>query len=149
MPLVEITKGKGLGRQSPVADDPVVIGRDAGCDIPLADSLASRRHAEIRRHGEDDFRIRDLGSSNGTFVNGRRIDADTTLTDNAEIRIGNIVMHFVLRGTAPQPPDPDAEFPDAETIVQTMETQSLPLLEDEAERDRAMAGATGAAGDRR
>ena len=50
------------------------IGRDPESDVVVDDVLVSRRHAEIRRLGEDRYEAIDLGSHNGTFVNGRRIE---------------------------------------------------------------------------
>src|SRR5262249_34661741 len=51
-----------------------VVGRAPTCDIPIIDPTISRRHAEVEC-GEGGVTIRDLGSSNGTFVNGTRIEA--------------------------------------------------------------------------
>lgn len=55
-----------------VLGDRAVIGRSRECDVVLADPNASRRHAEIRRDREG-WIVRDLGSTNGTLVNGRRV----------------------------------------------------------------------------
>jgi pSer/pThr/pTyr-binding forkhead associated (FHA) protein len=49
-----------------------VFGRDATCDVPLDDPTVSRRHAALRQRGGELF-VADLGSQNGTFVNGERI----------------------------------------------------------------------------
>ena len=62
----------------------VVIGRLPECDIELLDSQISRRHAEVRLEN-DRFFIIDLGSSNGTYVNGRSID-------RRELKLGDIVQ---------------------------------------------------------
>ena len=48
---------------------PLIVGRAPTCDLPVFDPTISRRHAEVVADG-DGVRIRDLGSSNGTFVNG-------------------------------------------------------------------------------
>jgi hypothetical protein len=72
------------------------IGRE-GCDIVLSDSEVSRRHAMVRREG-DVFVIEDLGSTNGTFVNGERITAPRRLTEGDEVRFGDTV--WSLRGPA-------------------------------------------------
>ncbi len=52
----------------------LVVGRGLGADIPLGDPTISRRHASLERAGEQ-VTVRDLGSSNGTFVNGQRVEA--------------------------------------------------------------------------
>ena len=57
------------GRRITLGAEPFVIGRLADCDLPIDDPLASRRHAEIRPE-PDAYRLVDLGSLNGTMVNG-------------------------------------------------------------------------------
>lgn len=54
--------------------DPLVIGRDPECDIRLDNSAVSRHHARIERQGEV-YVLRDLGSANGTYVNGEAVVA--------------------------------------------------------------------------
>ncbi len=86
----------GGGRAGDVfepAGDRTVIGRSPECDIFLDDVTVSRRHAELLREGER-FRIRDLGSLNGTFVNRHRIE-ETTLEDDDELQIGKYRMTFL------------------------------------------------------
>src|SRR3954451_13948726 len=73
------------------------IGRE-GCDVNLMDPEVSRRHATIRDQ-RGSLGIEDLGSTNGTFVNGSRITAVTVLSDGDEVRLGNTV--WSIRGAAP------------------------------------------------
>jgi Protein of unknown function (DUF3662)/FHA domain len=80
------------GRRIPVADQPVVIGRLSTCDIPLGDPQVSRRHAEVRRDSEG-FSIVDLGSTNGTAVNGAPV-RERRLVDGDEVRIGSATIRF-------------------------------------------------------
>jgi pSer/pThr/pTyr-binding forkhead associated (FHA) protein len=68
----------------PATDGPVTLGRSRDCDCVLAEPSVSRRHAELRRAGEH-WRLRDLGSRNGTRVNGVR------LLDEAEVCPGDRV----------------------------------------------------------
>ena len=72
--------------------DPVVFGRMPECDITLNDSNVSRRHAEIRATG-DTFTLVDLGSTNGTKVNGVRV-AERELLDGDELAFGTIRLIF-------------------------------------------------------
>jgi two-component system response regulator HydG len=74
-------------------EDEVSIGRDAGNILRLEDRSVSRRHCSIRRLAEDRFEIRDLGSRNGTAVNGLPI-SERVLGDGDEIRLGE--SHFVF-----------------------------------------------------
>jgi Protein of unknown function (DUF3662)/FHA domain len=80
------------GRRIPVAERPVVIGRLSSCDIPLGDPQVSRRHAEIRRDPEG-FTVFDLGSTNGTAVNGSPV-RERRLSDGDELRIGSATIRF-------------------------------------------------------
>jgi pSer/pThr/pTyr-binding forkhead associated (FHA) protein len=71
---------------------PCVIGRDPGCDLVLDDPLASRRHAQIERDEAGRLRIRDLGSSNGTFADGSRLTSPLVLSPATAIRIGRTLV---------------------------------------------------------
>ncbi len=75
-----------------LADHTVVVGRLSECDITIMDSNVSRRHAELRPHGEG-YEVVDLGSTNGTRVNGVKV-AERILRDGDEIAFGNTRMIF-------------------------------------------------------
>jgi hypothetical protein len=75
------------GREHPVAAG-MTIGRE-GCEVNLNDPEVSRRHAALREvAGGGGLAIEDLGSTNGTFVNGERIAAVTALSDGDSVRLG-------------------------------------------------------------
>jgi len=69
----------------------ITIGRDHDNDIVINDGKASRHHTQII-HEAGGFRIVDLNSSNGTFVNDRKISGETVLQNNDIVRIGNTVL---------------------------------------------------------
>jgi len=71
----------------------VVLGRAPECDLPVDSARASRRHAEVRRQG-DRFWVRDLGSTNGTLVNGTPIAGEHPLHPGDRISIGDILVTF-------------------------------------------------------
>jgi hypothetical protein len=81
------------GDRVQIALDPVTIGRSPDCDIVLNDQAISRQHAEVRRE-EDGFILVDLGSLNGTKVNGAGVKAPRTLQDGDQIRIGAHTIVF-------------------------------------------------------
>jgi hypothetical protein len=73
--------------------DRISIGRDPENDVTVVDSLASRKHCTIERRAGG-FVIRDLGSRNGTFVNGRAVAGAVPLRDRDLIRIGGTALRF-------------------------------------------------------
>ena len=75
-----ITRGEDAGRSIDVADGPVTIGRDPASDVVVADARVSRRHAELRPLPGGGVEVVDLGSSNGTFIDGTRITDPIRLT---------------------------------------------------------------------
>ena len=91
---VLIVKGEDQGTAFPIFKQSTVIGRSK-TDIVVNDQDVSRRHAAVDIRGKGQFRVRDLASTNGTFLNGNRISEDA-LVDNDEIRVGASVLKFVL-----------------------------------------------------
>jgi DNA-binding response OmpR family regulator len=86
-PRIRVLGGPQKGREIPLVEESLVIGRQEGSDIMVDDRLASRRHARLEMsHGQ--YEIRDCGSRNGTFVNGERISESHVLRDGDEIQIG-------------------------------------------------------------
>jgi pSer/pThr/pTyr-binding forkhead associated (FHA) protein len=96
-------EGPLRGKKLPLAKPSTVFGRGRGADIELPDELVSRRHAEIV-FGPKQAEVRDLGSHNGTFLNGARVTA-TPLRSGDSLRIGAsvIVVEEVPEGQ--QPPE--------------------------------------------
>lgn len=78
------------GRTFTLGETPLVIGRSPQVSIVINDSNVSRQHAEVWRTAEG-VAIRDLRSTNGTFVNGHRIDA-VSLSPRDDVTVGN--LHF-------------------------------------------------------
>ncbi|HVI17107.1 MAG TPA: FHA domain-containing protein, partial [Gaiellales bacterium] len=73
----------------------VTIGRSSDCDVRVDDANVSRRHAEVRRIG-DGYSLVDLGSTNGTEVNGQRIQ-ETALMNGDVISVGTTRITFERR----------------------------------------------------
>lgn len=88
--------GLDVGSVFNLDKDVMVLGRDPSCDLMLKDDGISRRHVEVRRTGEDQLSIKDLNSTNGTFVDGERIQ-EATLLDGGKVLLGRrTVLKFVL-----------------------------------------------------
>lgn len=102
-------KGIHWGQSLPLGETETSIGREAGNSIVCdGDSKVSRRHARILPAGSN-FAIEDLGSSNGTFINGARITSPTVLHAGDEIRIGGQSYRF--ESTEPSPYAPPSGSP--------------------------------------
>ncbi len=94
--LLALTRGMKGARW--VLDRPdFVIGRGAECDLTVADRQVSRRHARIRR-ARDGFVLEDLGSKNGTHLNGALLAQPTTLQDGDVLQIA-LALELVFVGT--------------------------------------------------
>ena len=87
---------------------PIEIGRDASNGLVLDDDQASRRHARVSAQG-DHAMVEDLGSSNGTYLNGQPIEGDRTLRPGDRLRVGLTV--FELRTAADVQRQPSAVIP--------------------------------------
>jgi len=87
MPLLIVYEGELEGQRWIVDRERMVIGRGSGCDIVLPERPVSRRHAAIEWDGVN-FYLRDLGSKNGTYVNGHEVRGKPyLLRDGDEIQI--------------------------------------------------------------
>ena len=85
-------------RVSLVLDRPVLtIGRSSSCDLVLVDRGISRRHAELRRQAGGAV-LTDLGSANGTYVNGRRLLGSCAVQPGDIIHLGNTDLVFKAGG---------------------------------------------------
>ncbi len=92
---LKITAGpKPLRGMKVPLDGPVVIGRAPGADIVIPDEYISSQHARISPRGGR-AEIEDLGSTNGTVVNGSLIQRPTTLAEGDEIELGAVRMKVV------------------------------------------------------
>ena len=81
------------GSRHPLDGDLVTIGRQASCTIVIADNNISRVHARFRV-GDNAWTIEDLGSTNGTKVNGVLITEPTLLSHGQLIALGSLQLHF-------------------------------------------------------
>jgi diguanylate cyclase (GGDEF)-like protein len=99
-PVLVFLRGELLAAPIPLERDEVILGRALEADVRVNDARASRLHARINTTrdpstGETRYHINDLGSTNGTIVNGLRIDS-ALLEDGDKILIGEHLMRFDL-----------------------------------------------------
>ena len=90
--LLVVRRGPNVGARFLLDADVTTAGRHPSSDIFLDDVTVSRRHAQFIRRGTA-FEVKDLGSLNGTYYDGVRIDS-ALLTDGAEVQVGKFRLTF-------------------------------------------------------
>ncbi|MEO1497123.1 MAG: SpoIIE family protein phosphatase [Planctomycetota bacterium] len=98
MASLRLTKGVEPGKEFPLTADMSVIGRSSECEVSLDVAAVSRRHAAVHREAGGHY-AEDLGSRNGTYVNGQRIAAKTLLKTGDKIVVCD--QEFEFLGAAP------------------------------------------------
>ncbi|MEI6256774.1 MAG: ATP-binding protein [Planctomycetota bacterium] len=142
MPSLFVTQGQNRGTRFDLTSQEggLSIGREAGNFIQLDDHEVSRRHAEIRRVG-DTFFVGDLKSSNGTWLNNRKIER-AELASSDQIQVGRTILVYSRDGAEVAAADlvnivPGSNAPDGSRIVLTAQQADVsgpPLPEDTENR---------------
>ena len=102
--VLVVTAGTALGRRLTLGDE-LVIGRMVSGEGELSDDVElSRRHARIARDARGELSIEDLGSANGTFVNGERVRGLRVLKVGDSVRVGSTTLELTDVGRAPASP---------------------------------------------
>jgi predicted component of type VI protein secretion system len=95
-----IIQGRGTSQTIRLADGVTTVGRQDGCQLQIRSSQVSRKHCELfEKKGL--LLVRDLGSSNGTFVNGKKIADQFVLEPGAELTIGSVKFRVARTDDAP------------------------------------------------
>ena len=102
------------GRSHGLTNDTTVIGRIAENDIVVTSKRVSREHAQVRRDGWR-LILEDLGSTNGTFLNGRRLTDGQQLRDGDQIKIGDVAFTFY---------DPDVTHQDSPLLTMEIDVEA-------------------------
>jgi len=106
---------KTVSKEFELADAEIVVGRDDSADLTIPAQAISRRHAKLTRKG-DAYEIEDLGSSNGTFINGEKLTGVRRLKNGDQVRFGQITT---LTYEAPAAEKADTPSP-AATVAQSL-----------------------------
>jgi pSer/pThr/pTyr-binding forkhead associated (FHA) protein len=131
---LKIVSGNAAGDTVEVGDEEFIIGRQAEGAGSLANDIEiSRTHARIRSEADGSFVIEDLGSTNGTYVNGRRIDKPLALEVGDRIEVGASALVVQVGAIQPTPaasetvapPSRSAE-PAATDVAQEVPAEALP-----------------------
>ncbi len=148
MPSLFVVRGRDQGRHFQLSESVLRVGREAGSDIQLFDSEASRMHAEVRVQQDGTWELLDLNSSNGTRVNGDLVSKHL-LRSGDRVEIGETLMIFTGAG---QPREMDAAHgidivlksqEDGSRIVSSLsrsgaDSQLIPGPPRESESDRSL-----------
>lgn len=82
-----------LGNEHLLENEVTILGRAVECGIVILSNRASREHAQIRREGRKVF-LEDMESTNGTFLNGERIQGSAQLRDGDQVLVGDVTFTF-------------------------------------------------------
>ncbi|MHC4179768.1 MAG: FHA domain-containing protein, partial [Planctomycetota bacterium] len=116
-----VIRGNDQGKRFELGDQTLQLGRESSSTIQLHDTEVSRQHAEIRRVGQD-FTIADLHSSNGTYVNGKRI-RQHPLSSGDQVQLGSTLMLYT--GPSDEPDEDLAKTVDIASAEQADEESHI------------------------
>ncbi len=99
-PALVVMTGKQLGKKFDLEKDDSTIGRSSDCEIPIKEEDISRNHARIVVEGvKGKVKVVDLGSTNGTYVNKKKVAGEQYLENGDQIRCGNTLFKFISEGS--------------------------------------------------
>jgi pSer/pThr/pTyr-binding forkhead associated (FHA) protein len=113
--LIERGNSPEQTREVSINQQEFVIGRGADCDLRLRDTEISRHHCIIRV-GADEAALVDLGSSNGTYLNGQHVRSQAPLHSGDELRLGSATFVIDLG----EPGGTKVDVPDADPLARTI-----------------------------
>jgi phosphoserine phosphatase RsbU/P len=124
MPVIEVVQGPNKGATYRFDHDEMIVGRLSYCDIVIDQKNVSRQHTRLLRSGGEYF-VEDLSSTNGTFLNGKRLQTRMRLNDQDLIRVYNVTLIFRQsretsggqRGGEPEQTGSEAEAFDGEVTA--------------------------------
>lgn len=138
-PTLEVVSGPALGSRMLLDGGELTLGRaETGQGSLGEDPELSRRHAHIRRLASGGLEIEDLGSSNGTLVNGEKVAGRTPLSDGDEIAVGGTVLKVL--GAAPE--ETPVRRPALRVVAGWAPGALIPIGDDAVTLGRAAVGAS-------
>jgi pSer/pThr/pTyr-binding forkhead associated (FHA) protein len=126
---LNIIRGRGASETVKLADGVTTVGRQDDCGLRIKSSQVSRKHCEIfEKKGL--LLVKDLGSSNGTFVNGERIDGQRVIEPGDTLTIGPVKLKVSKIGEAPPARSPKPAIKPGDTAVVEVLTAEVTEEED-------------------
>ncbi len=114
--VLQVVRGRSASTTLKLADGVTSIGRHDDCLIRIKSAQVSRRHCEVFEVS-DKLTIRDLGSSNGTFVNGKKVSGQQALKPGDELTVGAVTLRVAKLGQPLQPASPVSKPKAADTAI--------------------------------
>jgi predicted component of type VI protein secretion system len=131
--VLQVVRGRSASTTLKLADGVTSIGRHDDCLIRIKSAQVSRRHCEVFEVS-DKLTIRDLGSSNGTFVNGKKVDGQQVLKPGDELTVGAVTLRVAKIGQPVQPASPLSKPKAADTAI----IEAIPALPDDEHEEFEM-----------
>lgn len=136
---LHVTPAEGASFDHPLRGDSLVVGRAMDADLTLSDPFLSRRHSRFFRTGAELF-VEDLGSRNGTIVNGAAIQQATAVRPGDTVKISNTLIQVLAAAASPpKPPEPEDDFLDGTVFRRAsdlLDRQSAPAAASAADLRR-------------
>jgi len=130
-----LLKKNGTRKTFPLPGTVTVVGRQQECDLCIPLMVISRKHCEINQDGGV-LRVRDLGSRNGTLVNGKKI-VEAVLNPGDTLQIGPVSFGIQLDGVPAELSNPQAEVPGGATTEATSQYQPGDAIESSTGTEKA------------
>ena len=116
--ILQVVRGRSTTTTLKLTDNVTSLGRHDDCVIRIKSAQVSRRHCELYEVGGQ-LMLRDLGSSNGTYVNGKRVTGEQSLKHGDELTVGAVTLRVAKIGkpTSPLPASPESKPKAGDTAV--------------------------------
>jgi pSer/pThr/pTyr-binding forkhead associated (FHA) protein len=116
--VLQVVRGRSATTTLKLTDNVTSLGRHDDCVIRIKSAQVSRRHCELYEVGGQ-LMLRDLGSSNGTYVNGKRVTGELSLKHGDELTVGAVTLRVakIGRPVSPLPASPDSKPKAGDTAV--------------------------------
>jgi pSer/pThr/pTyr-binding forkhead associated (FHA) protein len=116
--VLQVVRGRSATTTLKLTDNVTSLGRHDDCVIRIKSAQVSRRHCELYEVGGQ-LMLRDLGSSNGTYVNGKRVTGEQSLKHGDELTVGAVTLRVAKIGkpSSPLPASPDSKPKAGDTAV--------------------------------
>jgi pSer/pThr/pTyr-binding forkhead associated (FHA) protein len=141
---LKVMRGASAGKFVDIGKQKFLIGRADGCTLRLNHEAISRKHCLFVLH-DDKVTLRDMGSRNGTYLNGERLKNEVQLATGDELRIGPLLFEVVVTDDAgkvqvPPGPDPEEHVVDGKASDSGLISDWLTEADEEDETKRSTAG---------